>query len=138
MDYVRNLRFGEDGYFFITDYDSVLLSDPFLQGKDMSAATGVIGSHLSPWSGGQGKWRVFTLISGTTCTTCVTAIQKLTFVKHFPDWAWVIGTGIYLDSVEREVETKNRELVKNLRNRLTNTRIGDTGYIYISLIQTGT
>jgi len=38
---------------------------------------------------------------------------------------------VYLDSVKLQVERKKRELVKNLRKLLTNTRIADTGYIYI-------
>ncbi|MEZ4568675.1 MAG: diguanylate cyclase, partial [Desulfobacterales bacterium] len=99
----------------------------------MSAANGCDGNLIfSPHGpGGQGKWREFSKLISEQTAPCRRLVQKLTFVKHFPDWAWVIGTGIYLDSVEREVETKNQELVKNLRNRLTNTRIGDTGYIYI-------
>ena len=133
LDYVRNLRFGEDGYFFITDYDSVLLSDPFLQGKDMSAATDADGNLIFPpmVRAARENGESFHTYFWNKLHHADGWYKKLTFVKHFPDWAWVIGTGIYLDSVEREVETKNRELVKNLRNRLTNTKIGDTGYIYI-------
>ncbi len=60
-----------------------------------------------------------------------TLFKKLTFARHIPNWKWIIGTGMYLDSIERQVKIKKQELTKNLRKLLANTRIAATGYIYI-------
>ncbi len=38
-------------------------------------------------------------------------VPKLSYVKAFPDWGWIIGTGIYLEDV--------REEIKALKQRLT-------------------
>lgn len=130
---VRNLRYGEDGYFFIANYDSVLLSHPFLEGKDMSRVKDPDGILIFPpmVQAAREKGAGFHTYSWNKLQPADGCFKILSFVRHVPEWEWVIGTGIYLDSVAREVETKKRELVKNLRNRLTDTRIGDTGYIYI-------
>ena len=133
IEYVKDLRYDDNEYFYISNYDSVLISHPSLQGRDMSQVTdpeGILivppmvkiarekgeGFHSYSWIKLQGTDQLF---------------KKLTFAKHIPDWKWVIGTGIYLDSIEQEVEKKKAELITDLRTLLTNTRIGDTGYIYL-------
>ncbi len=133
IEYVSKLRYGDNEYFYISDYNSVLISHPSLQGRDMSQVTdpeGILivppmvqkarehgqGFHSYSWNKLQGTGQLY---------------KKLTFAKHIPDWEWIIGTGIYLDGVAHEVETKKRELVKNIRELLTTTKIADTGYIYI-------
>jgi methyl-accepting chemotaxis protein len=30
-------------------------------------------------------------------------VPKISYVKSFPDWGWIIGSGIYLDDVEKEI-----------------------------------
>ena len=133
IDYVANLRYGDNEYFYISNYDSVLISHPSLQGRDMSDvrdSEGVLivppmvkiarergqGFHSYSWEKLQGTGKVY---------------KKLTFAKLIPDWKWVIGSGVYLDSVELQVERKKQELVRYLRKLLANTKIADTGYVYI-------
>ncbi len=133
IEYVSNLRYGENEYFYISDYNSVLISHPSLQGKDMSKVTDPQGISIVPpmvqiaREHGQG----FHSYSWNKLQGTDQLYKKLTFSKHIPDWEWVIGTGIYLDSVELEVEIKKRDLIKILRKLLTTTKIADTGYIYI-------
>jgi signal transduction histidine kinase len=35
-------------------------------------------------------------------------VNKLSFVKGFEPWGWIIGTGIYLDDVDREISNLTR------------------------------
>lgn len=28
-------------------------------------------------------------------------VRKLSFVKLFPEWGWIVGTGIYIDDIEK-------------------------------------
>ncbi len=133
LEYVANLRYGEDEYFFISNYDSVLISHPSLQGRDMSEVRDPEGILIVPpmvqiaRKQGQG----FHSYSWNKLKGTDQLYKKLTFSKHIPDWEWIIGSGLYLDSVELEVETKKVELIRNLRKQLTTTKIADTGYIYI-------
>lgn len=62
----------------------------------------------------------------------LTEIQpKLSFVKIDPEWGWLIGTGLYIDDIERE-SNKNLELVKDkIIDNLSSIRIAKSGYIFI-------
>ena len=133
IDYVAKLRYGDNEYFFISDYNSVLISHPFIQGKDMSEFKDPNGALIVPpmvkvaREQGQG----FHSYSWYKIKDQEELFEKLTFSRNIKEWQWVIGTGVYLDSVESEVQKKKRELEKHLRELLTSTRIGETGYIYI-------
>ena len=133
IEYIANLRYADNEYFYISDYNSVLISHPSLQGKDMAQVKDLDGVLIVPpmvkIAREQGEG--FHSYSWKKLQSSDQPYRKLTFAKHIPVWKWVIGTGIYLDSVEHEVETKKRELIKNLRKLLTSKTIGNTGYIYI-------
>ena len=133
IDYVAKLRYGDNEYFYISDYNSVMISHPFIQGKDMSEFKDPKGVLIIPpmvqvaREQGQG----FHSYSWHKIKDQEELFEKLTFSKHIKEWQWVIGTGIYLDSIVLEVQRKKLELEKHLRELLTSTRIGETGYIYI-------
>ncbi len=133
IDYVKNLRYDDNEYFYISDYNSVLISHPSLQGRDMSQVTDPEGILIVPpmVKIAREKGEGFHSYSWIKLKGTDQLFKKLTFAKHIPDWKWVIGTGIYLDSIEQEVEKKKAELITNLKTLLTNTRIGETGYIYL-------
>ena len=38
-------------------------------------------------------------------------MPKLSFVERFPDWDWVVGTGIYLDDVQAEIARMARWMI---------------------------
>jgi len=42
-------------------------------------------------------------------------VPKLSFVKLFKKWGWVIGTGIYLDSMEKAVQARKTALEKQVK-----------------------
>ncbi|MBN1764358.1 MAG: bacteriohemerythrin [Sedimentisphaerales bacterium] len=39
---------------------------------------------------------------------------KLSFVRLFKEWNWIVGTGMYVDDIEAAVQAKNDELQKEL------------------------
>ncbi|MEA1924063.1 MAG: cache domain-containing protein [Pseudomonadota bacterium] len=133
LDYIANLRYGDNEYFFISDYDSVLIGHPSLQGKDMSNVKDPNGILIVPpmvqvaREFGHG----FHSYSWRKLKSEDQLYEKLSYSKLIKEWQWVIGTGIYLDSIEHEVKRKKTELIKSLRSLLTTTKIGETGYIYI-------
>ncbi len=60
-----------------------------------------------------------------------TLYKKLTFSKNFPLWNMVIGTGIYIDDIEKNIQKRHEELLRQLRDIIKTTTIGKTGYLYI-------
>jgi diguanylate cyclase (GGDEF)-like protein len=133
LDYVANLRYGDNEYFYISDFNSVLISHPSMQGRDMSEVRDPEGILIVPpmVKLAREKGEAFHSYSWNKLGGNGKLYKKLTFAKLIPDWQWIIGTGVYLDRIEEKVEEKKAALINNLRTLLTHTKIADTGYIYI-------
>ena len=133
INLIRKLKYGSSGYFFISDYNSRLISHPYFQGRDFSAVRDIKGNLVVPpmvkiaRERGEGFYQYWWLKNDKDKK----AYSKLAFVKDFPRWEMVIGTGIYLDDVEKELQQKKDELMTQLRHIIYNTRIGKNGYLYI-------
>ncbi|RMF17490.1 MAG: hypothetical protein D6758_06285, partial [Gammaproteobacteria bacterium] len=57
--------------------------------------------------------------------------RKLAFVRHLPNWKWVLGSGLYVSDIERAVEERRMKQLEDIRALLKATPIGAAGYIYI-------
>lgn len=51
---------------------------------------------------------------------------KLSYVRRFDEWGWILGTGIYLDDAKQETENRIKESVKAMRYA------NGTGYFWIN------
>ncbi|WNO07534.1 methyl-accepting chemotaxis protein [Teredinibacter sp. KSP-S5-2] len=101
---IKNLRYDGNNYFFIIDMVPKMVMHPFkpeLDGSDLSRFAdphGVLlfsdmvsvarksGQGMVPYSwpkGGNEK-----------------PVPKVSFVKSFDEWGWIIGSGIYIDDVD--------------------------------------
>ena len=133
INIVKNLRYGNDGYFFLIDYNNILISHPYLQNKDMSNVKDVKGNLIVPnivkVARKQGEG--YTSYWWVKNNKDKTIYQKITFSKDFPQWQMVIGTGVYLDDIEREIAKRKKELIEQLKEIIKTTKIGKTGYLYI-------
>ncbi len=133
IELIRKLRYGDNNYFFISDYNNTLISHPFLQGKNLSNVRDIKGNLVVPpmvkiaREKGEGFYSYWWKKNKKDDTP----YEKLTFVKDFPDWKMVIGTGVYIDDIEKEVAKRKAELMKQLRQIIKDTKIGQTGYLYI-------
>ncbi|WP_291329182.1 cache domain-containing protein [Desulfovibrio sp. UCD-KL4C] len=56
---------------------------------------------------------------------------KISYVKLFKEWNWVIGSGVYIDDVEMEVSKRFDAMLMELRNSLSQVKLGKSGYIFI-------
>ncbi len=115
---VGKMRYGNDrkDYFWITDMRPYMVMHPYrpeLIGTDLSDYTDPDGKKLFVESAlvvkekGEGfidyKWQ------WKDDTTQI--VPKLSYVKGFSEWSWIIGTGIYLDDVKKEIRTIERGLL---------------------------
>jgi len=44
--------------------------------------------------------------------------QKISYVAQFPKWKWVIGAGIYLDDLEKQIQLQQKDLTQALRRSM--------------------
>ena len=101
---IRNLRYEDKGYFWINDMQVQMVMHPYkpkLDGTDVRALEDPAGNRpfaLFTEKAGQGGGYVNYLWPkpGTD-----EPVEKLSYVVQFEPWQWVIGSGVYLDDVER-------------------------------------
>lgn len=130
MESVRSMRFGDNGYFWIHDTSGRMIMHPLskeLEGRDMSAfskegtlvtAEGtnrplfeefVRVAQNEPESGG------FVVYSWPDPKDPAHWVRKLSYVRLFEPWKWIIGTGIYLDRLESDAQERARELIQTIQ-----------------------
>ena len=56
---------------------------------------------------------------------------KLSFVRLFKPWGWIIGTGAYMDDLEKEINSHKDMVIERLNRKLSTQRIGESGYFFI-------
>ncbi|MBW1644758.1 MAG: methyl-accepting chemotaxis protein [Deltaproteobacteria bacterium] len=122
---VSRLRLGENGYFFVNDLQGRCVMHPIkpaLNGKDLSQVKDKKGNLLFmdmvkvvKENNGSGFVKYWWSKPGTEGV-----FPKLTYVQLFKPWGWIIGTGTYVDQIEKEVagqEAKVTAALARSRNR---------------------
>uniref|UniRef100_UPI00102CA041 cache domain-containing protein n=1 Tax=Candidatus Magnetaquicoccus inordinatus TaxID=2496818 RepID=UPI00102CA041 len=111
---IKRLRYEEKDYFWINDYGPAMVMHPFkpdLDGKDLSGFKDPAGtalfvemvrvvkdkgagfvSYLWPKPGQQ------------------VPVSKISYVKGFQPWNWIVGSGIYIDDVELVMQQRLKQI----------------------------
>jgi PAS domain S-box-containing protein len=119
IEQIRNLHYGQEmkDYFWINDMHPRMVIHPYrtdLNGKDLSNYTDPDGKRVFVefvnlvkaqgagyvnymWQWMDDKRRI---------------APKISYVKGFAPWGWVIGTGIYIDDVKAEISAITRNLIE--------------------------
>ncbi|KZB55640.1 hypothetical protein AUP41_17520 [Thalassospira xiamenensis] len=100
---VAALRYDETNYFFVFDYTPVVLIHDIkkdLVGKDMSNSVDGSGKHHYREFARVAKENGQGFVDYTYQVPNSDQLRpKLSFVKAFKPWGWVVATGIYIDDV---------------------------------------
>ena len=101
---IKGLRYGDNDYFWINDTRPVMIMHPFkpqLDGQDLSQSADPNGKKLfmafveTCKKEGGGFVDYFWPKPGFD-----QPVAKISYVKLFPQWDWIIGNGLYIDDVE--------------------------------------
>lgn len=110
MEHLRGMRFGDDDldYFWINDLRPYMVMHPYrpdLEGKDVSGLVDskgravfkefvdIVVKHGEGFVSYEWQWK-----------DDPTRIEpKLSFVKNYPSWGWIIGSGVYLNEVNEKI-----------------------------------
>ena len=125
---ISKMRFGKNntGYFWIQDKDIKMVSHPTkpaLNGKDLKNIKDPNGVEIFKeanniaFSQGEGLMQYIWQKPNTGKLE-----PKISYVILFKEWKWVIGTGIYTDDIEAEVN----QMLNNVQNE-----IGDMIYVIL-------
>lgn len=112
------------GYIFIYDYNGVVLSDPVQRqniGKnlyDIEDANGIkvikdlidVSQHID------GGYVEYIWLKPTTGKLS----NKVSYAKSFEPWGWMVGTGVYLDEIEKSIAQQRSALQEKLNRYMIN------------------
>jgi PAS domain S-box-containing protein len=115
---IEYLRYGEENkdYFWITDMTPVMIMHPFrndLNGNDLTDFTDPHGKRLfvefvetvkkseHGYVDYMWQWKDDSLH----------IVPKLSYVKLFKPWNWIIGTGIYIEDVKKEISALTERMI---------------------------
>ena len=115
---IRNIRFAETGYVFIYNLDGTCLSHfkkefigvNRLGVKDKNGKL-VVKDVLDYAK--KNKQGFMSYIATMKPNDKVKSREKVSYVKLFDDWNWVLGTGFYLDSLNNQIAKGKEELIKS-------------------------
>lgn len=115
LEAVKDLRYGNDDYFFIMDTKCNMVMHPIkpeLDGKDQSEEKDPNGKPLfkdmaAACEKGDGGFVDYMWPkAGSTAPQ-----PKVTYVQAFTEWDWIIGSGIYVDDVQKQMAAMLRVIV---------------------------
>lgn len=118
---LKNMEFGKDGYFFIYDYSGVNIAHPRkpeLEGKNLLKLKDENGKYMiqelveQAQKGGGYTRYLWDKPSGGK------SVEKLGYSIGLDKWQWMIGTGIYIDDIEKGVAEIKAKAKKTTRNTL--------------------
>tara|TARA_R110000787_G_scaffold171354_2_gene283992 strand:+ start:11929 stop:13506 length:1578 start_codon:yes stop_codon:yes gene_type:complete len=115
IEVIKSLKYDEENYFWINDFNPTMLMhpvNPALEGKDMAGIKDPDGTALFidmlniVQKNGQGfvpyKWPKPGVDK---------PVDKISFVKGFTPWQWIIGSGTYIDDVDDIFATQRNTLI---------------------------
>ncbi len=56
---------------------------------------------------------------------------KISYVKLFEPWGWIIGTGVYINDIEQDVQDRLNAVIADLNETMFKQKIGKSGYFFI-------
>ena len=56
---------------------------------------------------------------------------KLSYVEIFKEWGWIVGSGVYIDDIQKQVNSRIQAVLNELRASFDKIRTGKSGYIFI-------
>ncbi|WP_309496312.1 cache domain-containing protein [Sulfurovum sp.] len=124
------------GYIFIYDFDGTVLSDPVQKqnvGKNLydikdSNGVKVIEDLIDISRNKDGGFVEYTWLKPTTKTLS----PKISYAKSFEPWQWMVGTGVYVDEIEKSIAIQRTGLKEKLNKYLI-----DIIFLWILLFTVG-
>lgn len=105
---IRAVRYGADDYFWINDMAPAMVMHPMrpaLEGADLTKIADPNGKLLfmDMVAIAKTKGEGFVDYMWAKPGDDKTPYPKLSYIKQYQPWGWIIGTGIYIDDVRAEV-----------------------------------
>ena len=118
LHWISTIRFGNNGYMFVLDGQGVILAHQSNEliaqdyGRYQTEAQIMEMFDTAKDNGGYVKY------SSVYQPDNVQGPDKLSYVKWYPDWEWMMGSGVYVTAMEEYLQQKEQIIVKQNRKKL--------------------
>ncbi len=134
LQQLRKLQFGNNNYLVVLDGQGNILSHPsnqfngmrltqaqqHLQGLDLQALTASINENGEGFS--RYQWKP---------SPEEPPSEKLAYFRYLPEYDWILAATTSIQDVETQIEQRRGELIQRLREQIHQTRISQTGYLFV-------
>ncbi len=134
---IKKIRYGEDNYFWINDSHPRMIMHPMaeeLNGKDLSrfSKNGKVimanGTDTPMFQEMANQCRAsgegFVCYMWPAERDSSQLVRRLSYVRLFKPWDWIIGTGIFVDKAEKQGREEAAAVIINMK-------FGEGNYFYI-------
>jgi diguanylate cyclase (GGDEF)-like protein/PAS domain S-box-containing protein len=117
LKYIASIRFGNDGYIFVNRIDkkALVFDGTKLDKPKEYPNNDLFKKQLQAIKNKNGDFIFYHFKK----LNSEKKYPKLAFVKAYENWNWIIGTGVYIDEIETQIEQKSHELKQNIISQLS-------------------
>ena len=121
LERIRRIRFDENGYIvifntkgdYLAHFDKNNIGTNGFERKDTKGNYFVRDIVNFAKTNGEGY---FSYIASDKPNGDKVHREKISYLKYFKQWNWVVGSGFYLDELNKEIKEKEEELTKKYEN----------------------
>jgi len=137
LEQIAKIRFSNNGYIFVVSYDGTTLMNDVQRemiGKnqwDIIDPNGVkiVQEERKAVENPEGEFIFYSWYK----PNAKVPTPKISYVKGIPDWEWMIGTGIYLEDIDKII-LREYEAAKKLLTRYIIVIVGIFGFLIFLLL----
>lgn len=129
LNWLAEVRYGPSGYVFVVNDKGVIQAhqDKYAIGEDRYNTRDADGNYfiqdIINTAKDAGKAGGFVHYYSIFHPTSVTSTEKISYVRWFEDWNWVIGTGVYLSETDSLLHRKEALLMEQDKKELISVLI---------------
>jgi two-component system cell cycle sensor histidine kinase/response regulator CckA len=134
LDMVKSMRFGNDDYFFVYDLDLNAIGHPDdrIQGRNLTDMQDADGRYLLR----EARELVLTQGSGYLDYRWerlegAVPSPKIGYLFLYEPWDWLVGTGVYVDDVDAEVQKRLTAVESELQQTFADLAFAGDGFFLI-------
>jgi len=122
LEWINAIRYGDDGYIFVTDYQGTTLAHyqeerigkngfNYRDTNNVAVLQELI--RIAKKDGGE----YLDYVGGIQPSTGAPG-EKIGYARGIQDWRWMIGTGVYVDSINLQLDAMRKNLIQAIQKRI--------------------
>ena len=132
--YLKTIRYGDEYYFFTYNRALTAIShpDPRFEGKNLRDLKDADGSYILRGmqkltdAKGSGYYNYnFTKLGAPK------PIPKISYVFNYKPWDWLVGTGVYIDDIQAEADSRRAAVRKTLSDQFGAVTFSGGGLFFV-------